>query len=301
MKLILIVVMAFLSVQKAQAAEVSFTMDDPEVKESVLFSPETRNQKILNAFSKHKVKAALFVCGMRIDSIEGKKLLTSWDRQGHVIANHSFSHLSYNAQKNSFEVFKNDFLKTEPLITGYENFKKYFRFPFLKEGNSEEKRESMRSFLKSKGYRQGYVTIDASDWYIDLRLIKKIQDNPKSDLRPYRDFYLKHIWDRTLYYHELAKKVYGREIKHTLLIHHNLLNALFLDDLISFYKNKGWTVISPTEAFKDPVFSEEPKISPAGESVVWASAKEAKKFETVLRYPGEDGDYEKEAMDKLGL
>ena len=41
--------------------------------------------------------------------------------------------------------------------------------------------------------------------------------------------------------------------------------------------------------------------APAGESLVWALAKETGKFESILRYPGEDDVYEKAALDKLGL
>ncbi len=46
-------------------------------------------------------------------------------------------------------------------------------------------------------------------------------------------FYTSHILDRARFYHDLSVKVFGKEIKHTLLIHHSLLNALFLKDLIS--------------------------------------------------------------------
>ena len=42
-------------------------------------------------------------------------------------------------------------------------------------------------------------------------------------------------------------------------------------------------------------------ILPAGESLIWALAKESNKFDRSLRYPGEDGDYEKPKMDALGL
>ncbi len=42
-------------------------------------------------------------------------------------------------------------------------------------------------------------------------------------------------------------------------------------------------------------------IIPTGESIVWVMAKELGKYETVLRYPAEDGNYEKEKMDRLGL
>lgn len=36
-------------------------------------------------------------------------------------------------------------------------------------------------------------------------------------------------------------------------------------------------------------------------SLVWALAKETGKFDGLLRYPGEDDEYEKPIMDALGL
>jgi hypothetical protein len=198
-------------------------------------------------------------------------------------------------------MYRDDFLKVEPLISNLRHFVKIFRFPFLKEGNTKEKRDQMRSLLVEKGYSQGYVTIDASDWYIDSRIEEKLKKDPKADLNPYRDFYLKHMWARGVFYNDLAKKVFGREIRHTILIHHNLLNALFLNDLMAMFKAKGWKLISAKKAFGDPIFHLQPDIVPAGESIVWAAAKESGKFDNILRYPGEDGEYEKQEMDKLGL
>ncbi|MGH9838711.1 MAG: hypothetical protein ACREEM_08005 [Blastocatellia bacterium] len=66
-------------------------------------------------------------------------------------------------------------------------------------------------------------------------------------------------------------------------------------------ERKGWQLINAGEAFSDPAFNAEPKIPPAGESLIRALAKESKKFEGLLRYPGENGEYEKAAMDRLGL
>jgi peptidoglycan-N-acetylglucosamine deacetylase len=285
----------------AFAANISFTMDDPEVNESLLFSPIERDKKILNAFEHFQIEVALFVCGMRIDNPQGKILLQNWDKNGHLIASHSYSHYYFNSKQMNFEIYRDDFLKVEPLLVGLKNFSKFYRFPYLKEGDTKEKRDQMRSVLKEHGYAQGYVTIDASDWYIDGRLRERLKADPKADLRPYRDFYLKHMWNRSVFYVELAKKVYGRDINHTILIHHNLLNALFLKDLLQMYKDKGWKIISARDAYKDPVFKLEPNIVPAGESIVWASAKESGKFDHILRYPAEDGEYEKAEMDKLGL
>jgi hypothetical protein len=107
--------------------------------------------------------------------------------------------------------------------------------------------------------------------------------------------------ERATYYDDLSRKAIGRSVKHTILVHYNLLNALFLGDLLDMFLSKGWKLIDATEAFKDPIFSAEPKIVPAGESIVWAIAKELGKFESVLRYPGEDSEYENARMDELGL
>jgi hypothetical protein len=69
--------------------------------------------------------------------------------------------------------------------------------------------------------------------------------------------------------------------------------------VIEMFKSKGWQLVNAERAFADPVFRAEPKTVPAGESVVWALAKE--KGIASLRYPGEDDDYEKVRMHKLGF
>ena len=79
------------------------------------------------------------------------------------------------------------------------------------------------------------------------------------------------------------------------------LQALFLRDLMDMFKSKGWQLIDAEDAFIDPVFAAKPNIVPVGESIIWALAKESGKFNDILRYPGEDSEYEKPKMDKLGL
>ena len=117
----------------------------------------------------------------------------------------------------------------------------------------------------------------------------------------YRKPYLDHIWDRARFYDQLSRDVLGRSVPHTLLIHYNLLNSLFLGDLMAMFRSKGWSVIDAEEAFSDPVFTRQPDTAPAGESLIWALAKETGKFESRLRYPGEDDVYEKPLLDRLGL
>lgn len=289
------------AIARKPAPQFSITMDDFNWRDAVKLAPTARNYAILQTLAAHSHKAALFVVGRNIDNEVGKLLLEWWDRAGHMIANHTYSHREFNAREVNVEEYQQDIMRAEALLREFPRFKKYFRFPMLKEGDTAAKRDAMRAFLAKHGYRNGHVTIDNSDWAIDLRLTARLRNDPAADVKPYRDFYLEHMWARSEYYDALAQRVLGRPIKHTLLVHFNLLNGLFLNDLLAMYKAKGWQLVDAEEAFTDPVFSSKPKVLPAGESIVWSLAKENGTIAKSLRYPAEDGEYETARMNKLGL
>jgi len=300
--------LARLPLSLSKSPEIAFTFDDPRLDAGAGFRWQEVNERILDALAARNLKATLFVCGQRIDQPEGSQLVAQWDRAGHDIANHSYSHFFFNASKDAgfdYDVtlaqFEADALKNEPLIAGYAHFTRMFRFPFFKEGNTAEKRDGMRSFLKQHGYRLGRATVDASDWAISARMELRARQEPKSDLTPYRDFFLQHIWERSQFYDSLAQRVLGRSPRHTVLLHHNPLNARYLGDLIGMFEAKSWKPVDADYAYQDPVYDVQPRILPAGESLVWAMAKETGKYEKELRYPGEDDVYENPRMDALKL
>jgi peptidoglycan/xylan/chitin deacetylase (PgdA/CDA1 family) len=283
------------------APQFSITMDDFNWANAVKLTAAERNQSILDVFHSTSIKAAAFVIGRNVESDEGKQIVAAWDRAGHLIGNHTYSHRNYNAPEANAKDYQQDILRAEALLKDFPRFRKYFRFPMLKEGDTAAKRDAMRSFFAQHGYRIGHVTIDNSDWLIDQRLTARLKKDPNADIKPYRDYYLEHMWTRAEYYDNLERRVLGRPVKHTVLVHFNLLNGLFLGDLLSMYKEKGWRPIDAEEAFTDQVFSAKPKVLPAGESIVWSIARERGAIAKTLRYPAEDGDSESARMDKLGL
>jgi peptidoglycan/xylan/chitin deacetylase (PgdA/CDA1 family) len=288
-------------IARKPAPQFSITMDDFHWTNAVKLTAAERNEAILNTLHSNSHKATLFVIGRNIDSVEGKQLLAPWDKAGHMIGNHSYSHRNFNAPATDVLAYQQDILKAEALLKEFSRFQKYFRFPLLKEGDTEAKRDAMRSFFVQHGYRNGHVTIDLSDWAIDQRLTARLKKDPNADVKPYRDFYLEHMWARAEYYDSLAQRVLNRPVKHTVLVHFNLLNGLFLGDVLAMFKAKGWQLIDAEEAFTDPVFAAKPKVVPAGESIVWSLAKEKGTIAESLRYPAEDAKYENARMDKLGL
>ena len=264
--------------------------------------PEDRRPEAEARLLEHlgQTRAFLFAVGNCVDNEHGSKILRQWSAAGHLIGNHTYSHrpLLGNITAGDFEL---DVLRNEPVLRQYPAFHKRFRFPALKEGNTREIRDRLRAFLAQHGYQNGAVTIDASDWYYDRRLVARIQRDPGFDVNRYRGPYLSHIWDRAQFYDRLSRDVLGRSVLHTLLIHYNLLNALFLGGMLDMFRAKGWAVIGADEAFSDPVFERQPDTVPAGESLLWALAKETGRFESRLRYPGENDSYEKPLLDRLRL
>ena len=271
--------------------QIAITMDDFSWANAIHQTAEQRNQSILDTLSGHSLHAAIFVVGRNIEDQQGKNLLAKWNDAGHLIGNHTYSHRNFGSSSMSLESFEQDILRAELLLQSFTGFRKYFRFPMLKEGETAAKRDGLRQFLSEHEYKVGHVTIDNSDWIVDQRLTTRLKNNPNADLKPYRDFYMEHMWDRTQYYHNLAQQVLGRPVKHTILMHFNLLNGLFLDDLISMFKSKGWQLIGAQEAFSDPVFAAKPRVLPAGESIVWSLAKEKGTIAKSLRYPAEDESF----------
>jgi peptidoglycan-N-acetylglucosamine deacetylase len=274
-------------------------MDDPNTGETPLHSAQERNRLILAQLAARKVQVMLFVRGKRVDSPQGAAVLQAFNAAGHLLANHSYSHGWYNKPENGAEELAADIAKCESLIAQHGGFRRRFRFPYLKEGETTQKRDALREVLRARGYANGHVTIDASDWAYDQRLVKRLKAEPALDLAPFRAAYLAHMLDRARYYDDLAMRVVGHAIAHTLLLHHNLLNALFIGDLIDALGREGFRVVAPEEAYADPVFAREPSSVPAGESLIWALAHEDARLRAGLRYPAEDEQYEAEALARL--
>lgn len=243
----------------------------------------------------------LFVTGGNVDDAEGKALLQRWNDAGHYLANHTYEHRRLGRANSNMPWFGEDLLRCHELLRNYSQFRRLFRFPTLHEGDTVEQRDTARAFLRTHGYRNGRVTIDASDWYYDLRLKERLKADDQFKVNQYQQPYVDHILDRARYYDDMSRQVLGRSVRHTLLIHYNLINTLFLDKLLEAFDRAGWAFADADEAFTDNVYKLEPKVLPAGQSLLWMLAKETGRYKGQLDYPGESEAKEKPILDRLGL
>ncbi|GAB5465139.1 MAG: hypothetical protein Kapaf2KO_05750 [Candidatus Kapaibacteriales bacterium] len=287
-------------ISKIDKPKISFSFDDGSTNDYKGYSNLVWNQMILDALKKHDINATIYVKGVAMDNEKGDEILKQWGKAGHIIGNHTYNHPYFNSSKVFALDMKNELLKTDDLIKNYEGFKKLFRFPYLKKGENIAERDSFRTILKEAGYKNGYVTIDASDWFIDGRLINSLKAG-EEQIERYKQYFIEHIYERAMYYEKLSNELTNRHINHTLLLHHNISAGLFLDDLIEYFKEKDWDVISQSVALADPIYDLTLDVMPSGESIVWSLAKSTGQYDELLRYPAESGEYEQPKMDSLGL
>ncbi|MFZ6767311.1 polysaccharide deacetylase family protein [Undibacterium sp. Di26W] len=286
------------------AQTVAFTFDDgPQLEQTPKLSPQQRNQAMLDALTRHGVSAALFVTAANgANQPAGYALAKAWSDAGHAIGNHSMTHPDLHSEKVSLAQYQQEILDCDKIISTLPGYQKWYRYTYLREGNTPEKRDGMRSFLKQHDYRNAYVSLDTSDWRLNEKLTAVLKKNPQADVSPIKRAYLAHVRQRAEAYRALSWQLQGRDIAQVMLMHHNLINALWLDDVIQQFRDMGWSFITPTVALNDPVYQLMPERAAAGQSLLLSMAKTLGlgKFAGWERLV-DDGDFEIEALKQQGL
>lgn len=266
-----------------------------------LTNPEARqiNDDILSTLKKNRVHAIVYPSISKIGGKEGLDIISKWGREGHRIGNHGNLHLNLNKDEVNLSDYLKDMQQAHEAFSSLNGFVPRYRFPFLKEGNTQEKRDGVRKWIADHNYHSGAVSIDASDWYYNQLFLKYQQENDQSSLDKLKQAYIFHLLDRAKYYDDLAIQTLGRSPKHILLLHVRAINAAWLEDIIFSFNKQGWTLIDSDTAYQDPIYKIQPELLPAGESIVWNIAQIYGVKN--LRYPAEDAPYEYSNLRKFGL
>ncbi len=280
------------------AKEVALSFDDGL---NPATNPEASsiNQSLLAVLAKKNVKAIIYPSLAKTGQADGIALVANWGKNGHRIGNHSEAHISLNKADTDLAVYIEGIANAQKTFSQLDGWVPRYRFPYLKEGDTVEKRDGVRDWLAEHQYLAGDVSIDASDWYYNQLFIKYQQANDAASLKKLKKAYIAHIVDRARYYDDLAQQQLNRSPKHVYLLHVNAINAAFIGEAIDALRQQGWTLIDSDTAYKDPMYQQVLNVLPAGESIVWAIAKA--NGTKGLRYPAEDSPYEKDNLSQYGL
>lgn len=281
----------------ATAQTLSLTFDDgldPATE------PHARewNARLLAGLEQQGVTAMVFPSLARTGQA-GLDLIRDWAAAGHAVGNHTSRHRSLSSAQVTLEDFITDVEEADARIRSLPGFVPMLRFPYLKEGNTAEKRDGIRRWMEEHGYRPAAVSIDASDWYYNQQYLAFMEQNLPGKAAQVQKAYVEHLLDRATYYDGLARQTLGRSPRHVMLLHVSALNAASVGEIIEGFRERGWKFVPPASAFSDPLYALQPDTLPAGESIVWALARQ--QGIPGLRYPGEDARYEEPGLRALGL
>ncbi|MEP6545954.1 MAG: polysaccharide deacetylase family protein [Gammaproteobacteria bacterium] len=246
------------------AQQMAITFDDlPSHGE--LPPNETRLQiadSILSTLkSQHLPPTYGFLNGAKVEQEPATEaVLKAWRNAGQPLGNHTWAHLDINDL--SATTFAAEIQKNEPLLQKYmagEDWH-WFRYPYLHEGDTLKKRRAVRSWLERHGYRVAQVNMDFEDYLWNAPYARCVAQHDDAAIARLHDSYLATAEQFIAVFRALSQRVYGRDVKYVLLLHVGAFDARMLPELLSLYRNKGFSFISLAEAQNDPSYMDDPDI-----------------------------------------
>lgn len=209
-------------------------------------------ESIVSALREHEILATGFVIGQNINA-ETRPALQAFADAGHTIGNHSWSHPDYGTLTP--DEFLDETRRTDDVLAEWINGPRYYRFPYLRQGETATKRDAATQILTNLSYQNVPVTIDNDEWQFNADYTEAIADGDTDAAAIIAQNYIAHMQERTTHFQTLAVDELGGDVDHILLVHLNQINADHLGTLLDWYDAQGWTFITVNDALAHPVFS----------------------------------------------
>ncbi len=227
--------------------------------------------RLLEGIQRHKIpvvgfvnESLLYVPG-ETDARIG--LLRQWANAGVELGNHTFAHVGF--KDTPIAQYEDDFVRGDTITRGVmkeKGFKpRYFRHPFLQMGPTLKLEQSFEKFIAERGYRTAPITIDILDWMFRVAYANAITQPDAEQAKRVAAEYLKFAGLKLDFCERVTSELFGRPIKHILLLHANELNTDNFDQLIGVFKSRGYRFITLEEALTDPVYKFPDKYLPTSD------------------------------------
>jgi hypothetical protein len=131
---------------------------------------------------------------------------------------------------------------------------RYFRHPTLNTGPDLATKRAFEKFLAARGYTIAPVTIDNSEWIFARVYAEAKQRDDVETMKRVAADYVPYLEEMFQFYEKLSQDVVGYEVKQTLLLHANALNADHFDEVVQMLKRRGYSFISLEQALADKAY-----------------------------------------------
>ncbi|MEQ1569122.1 MAG: polysaccharide deacetylase family protein, partial [Myxococcota bacterium] len=245
------------------SATVALTFDDlpyqTRDRRPALEDPAERaavTEAILAALG--RTPAAVFVnCGWLAD---GEDLAERWGRAGHAVANHTAHHPSVDRAED----WATEVAACDLRLRGVPGFEPWFRYPYLRHGQTAEVRAAAGAALAASGLRNVPPTVPTSEWWLGAAYDRA--DAPTREALA--SAYVDHVVESIRLAQDHARARVGHDVPHVVLLHVNRLEADHLGALLSRFEAEDIAVVPVERALRDEVYAR-PDVYDGGGSVSW--------------------------------
>jgi peptidoglycan/xylan/chitin deacetylase (PgdA/CDA1 family) len=238
------------------------TVDDlPLARGSLHPTAEERarlTEAMLEVFERHGIQAVGLVTWANVEGPADEALLARWLEAGHELGNHTDQHLDLS--RTDVEAWIADAEAGRAALAKFlegraeQDRVRFFRFPYLREGDTEAKLDAVRAYLQESGQRNLPVTLDNQDWAFAApwgEAVRKGDDTAQAQVaREYHASLLHSIRG----YRALGERLFGRPVAQVLLLHGGAVGAAQWDTLFTTLKAEGFRFATADEVLADPAF-----------------------------------------------
>ena len=251
----------------AQAQQIAITIDDAPVHGPV---PEGETYvgvaaRMIAALSEvGDAPATVFINGGSVEqNPDAAAALDLWRAAGHDLGNHTWTHQNPNAI--GAEAYEAEILHNEPLLAllmGERDWR-WFRYPFLAEGDDPALRDRIRGFLDQRGYRVASVTMSFDDWAWTEPYVRCRAQGDNAAIARMERAYMEAAEAAFDHSRAMARTLYGEDIPYVLLLHTGAFHARMLPQVLALYRSKGAAFVSLEEAQSHPFYEADMRVTPS--------------------------------------
>lgn len=210
------------------------------------------------------------------DEPESAPVLQIWHDAGFLLGNHTYSHMDLDA--NTLEAFEKDFLENEPAVEKYAPGQdwRWFRYPYLREGDTAEKHYGIEKFLKAHGYKVAEVTLSFGDYAYNEPYARCLAKNDVPAIEQLKKSYIEGAADSLELGRKVSNEVYQRDVKYIMLLHVGGFETVMLPQLLELLRQKGFRLITLPDAASDPIYRQDPALSSHWDNIFFAQVMRAR-------------------------
>ncbi|HEY7056826.1 MAG TPA: polysaccharide deacetylase family protein [Vicinamibacterales bacterium] len=182
------------------------------------------------------------------------EVLRVWRAAGFPLGNHTFSHMDLDA--NSVDDFERDVAANEPTLRSLMSDRDWhwFRYPYLREGNTSDKYRGVKAMLARRGYRVAEVTLSFDDYAYNDPYARCLTRNDREGIAWLEKSYETRAAESLVRGPEAARTLAGHDIGHVMLLHIGAFETVMLPRLLEILEQHGFELSTLEDAQKDAVY-----------------------------------------------